>query len=185
MPSTMRRVLLLDALEIGRRSAGVSTDSRTLWRGMTMAAEIGEEARELRVAGGLGDGAMEGEILRRPRPRRARCARSMARSAGDLASVCAGGRVRRQAPRPRPRPPSAQLHDVEHVAQRAECAASRCGTGRGGIVGDIGAEPWRVITSPSARSAATASRTTVRLTPMAASAPARSAAASRARACRW
>src|ERR1700734_4115665 len=56
-------VLLLDALEIGAppgRRIGLET--HVLARN-DVATEESEEARELRVAGRLGDGAMEGEVL--------------------------------------------------------------------------------------------------------------------------
>src|SRR4030095_7814825 len=57
------RMLALDALEIspplGRR---VNRKPHALARN-DMAAEEGEEARELTVARSLGDGAMEGEVL--------------------------------------------------------------------------------------------------------------------------
>src|ERR1700744_2683087 len=54
-------VLLLDALEIGAplgRRIGLETH---VLAGNDVAAEEGEEARKLRVAGRLGDGAMESE----------------------------------------------------------------------------------------------------------------------------
>src|SRR5882672_12563216 len=57
------RMLVLDAFEIspplGRR---VNRKPHALARN-DVAAEKGEEARELAVAGGLGDGAMKGEVL--------------------------------------------------------------------------------------------------------------------------
>jgi hypothetical protein len=72
-------VLLLDALEIGAAlGRRVDRQPHALARN-DVAAEKDEEARELRIAGGLGDGAMEGEIL---------SARSISRSAARTAATC-------------------------------------------------------------------------------------------------
>ena len=129
MPATMRRVLVLDALEIGAPlGRRVDRKPHALARN-DMAAEEGEEARELRVAGRLGDGAMEGEVLgdgalaalQRPIDGAPRGA-----DGGDLAAAGALGGKGRRLDLDR----EAQLHHVEHVAQRGGAAARRCGTAR-------------------------------------------------------
>lgn len=108
------RMLVLDALEIspplGRR---VNRKPHALARN-DQAAEEGKEARELRVAGSFGDGAMEGEVLRhralaameRPvdaTPRRA--------DGADLAAIGALGSERRRLDLDR----EAQLHHLQDV----------------------------------------------------------------------
>ena len=125
-----------------------------------------EQPPELRVAGRVGDAAMKGEILidrvfpaRRAHRRRLaggrRCCDLRRRAAlgGETGSLGLD--------------PGAQLHDVEHLAQRrqpVEVDAERPAR----VGGTNAPTPCRVTTSPSARKAATASRTTVRLTPVAA-----------------
>src|SRR6185312_17266070 len=87
-------VLLLDALEIGAPvGRRVDRQSHALARD-DVAAEEGEEARELRVAGRLGDGAMEGEVLRHralPRLQRAIDGAQRRRHRGHVLAAAAFG----------------------------------------------------------------------------------------------
>ena len=171
--------------EIGALALGAAgrLDAHALARN-DEAAEIFEESDELRIAGGLGDGAMKGEILvdRRLAARDRRVDRPSARSpiARSLRRRCALGREARRLDLDR----HAQLHHVQHLADRAQPVGVDAERPALHSLATKAPTPWRVTTSPSARSAATASRTTVRLTPIAPSSPARSADARRGRACR-
>ena len=90
------RMLALDAFEIspplGRR---VNRKPHALARN-DQATEEGEEARELAVAGGLGDGAMEGEILGHRALAAMERALDAAPRRADGADLAAVGALRRQ-----------------------------------------------------------------------------------------
>src|SRR6185369_13553562 len=109
-------VLMLDALEIGappgrridRKPDALARDD--------VAAEEDEEARELRVTGRLGDGAVEGEVLGHGTLALLQRAVDVAQRGaypGDLAAVGAPGGERRGLDFDR----ESELHDVEHVRQ--------------------------------------------------------------------
>ena len=132
-----------------------------------VAAEKLEQLGEARVARGLGNGAMEGEVLvdgalapvdgsldvAQGHGRWGRAARGVMRSAASAAASTSMARRSSitSSTSPIELRPSGSMRKGTRLASAATKAP----------------EPWRVVTRPSARSAATASRTTVRLTPMA------------------
>ena len=97
------------------------------------AAEVLEKAPELRVAGGVGDGAVEGEVLVDGDSRRARSPPGSASNRSPIFLICAGVARSAREPGGLDFDARAQLHDVEHVAQRTSARRSR--RGRGGAPG--------------------------------------------------
>ena len=113
----------------GRRASAAARAAANRLARNDEAAEILQEAAELRIAGGVGDRAMKARSPDRRRSRRARCAASMApagsrrsclslRRRGALGGEAGGLDL----------DAGAQLHDVEHFAQRRKLRRSRRGT---------------------------------------------------------
>jgi hypothetical protein len=154
-------VLLLDEREVRFAPAHALGQPGDRAARDEVAADELQEARELGVAGGLGDGAVEGEVL-------AACpacaARAIASSAAPIAFTCA--REARSAAMPADSISTPRRSSITFRMSASD--SSRSGSMRNGArcgsAETNAPTPWRVMTRPSARSAATASRTTVRLT---------------------
>ena len=130
------------------------------------AAEIFQKSAELRIAGGVGDRAMESEIL--IDGHFAALDRRVDRVEAIGTFLSAAG-VARSAASPAASISMPVRNSMTLSTSRSEELSSKSiRNGRRTFSATKAPTPWRVMTSPSARRCATASRTTVRLTPVAA-----------------
>ena len=130
-------------------------------------AEMLQKPSELRVPGGVGNAAMQREVLadRVLAPLRGEidiieAAQEAADSAGFNARSAASPAASISMP--------VRSSITSSTSRRGDIQSNSIRRDRRAFSGTKAPTPWRVTTRPSARNAATASRTTVRLTPVAA-----------------